>query len=75
MLESPPMTDYAKTRAEFRLDMPTWYNFGFDVVSRRAEEADKDALIFVDRSGARIEIHSFGRLDRASNRFAHVLLE
>jgi acetyl-CoA synthetase len=75
MLELPQMTDYGKTRAEFGFDIPTWYNFGFDVISRRAKEADKTALIFVDRFGARIETHSFGRLDRASNRFAHVLLE
>lgn len=75
MIDLPKMTDYEKTRAGFRLDIPEHYNFGFDVIDRRACESDKTAFIYVDRSGEIIERHSFSDLNSASNRFAHVLLE
>ena len=75
MLELPKGSDYDDTRAKFRLEIPEFYNFGFDLIAKRAREADKTAFIAVDRTGERIEQHSFSDLDRAANRFAHVLLE
>ncbi len=75
MLELPKMTDYEALRAGFKLEIPEHYNFGFDVIERRALEADKTAFIYVDRSGQTIESCSFSDLNRASNRFANVLLE
>ena len=75
MLDLPKMTDYAAVRAGFELEIPEHYNFGFDVIERRALAADKTAFIYVDRSGQTAEPHSFGDLNRASNRFANVLLE
>ena len=70
----PKMTDNEKTWAEFKLDIPEYYNFGYDVVERRAQKADKTAFIFVERSGETIELHSISDLNRASKRFANVLL-
>ena len=74
MLELPKMTDYETLRAGFELEIPEHYNFGFDVIEKRALEADKTALIYVDRSGQTVEPYSFDDLNRASNRFANMLL-
>ncbi|MBT7942643.1 MAG: AMP-binding protein [Alphaproteobacteria bacterium] len=65
--------DYEKERANFGLDTPEFYNFGFDVIDRRAREADKTAFISVDRSGESIVHHRFSDLNRDSNRFANAL--
>ena len=70
----PPMIDYEATRHDFAFSTPEHYNFGFDLVDRRAREADKVAFIAVERSGERIESRRFSDLRRASNRFARALL-
>ena len=70
----PPMSDYEATRRDFTFSAPEHYNFGFDLIDRRAREADKVAFIAVDRSGERVEPHRFSDLSLASNRFARVLL-
>ena len=73
MIELPPFTDYAQTRAAFSLEIPEFYNFGFDVIERRALEADKTAFIYVARDGETVEHHKFSDLNAAANRFANVL--
>jgi len=65
--------DYEKERANFCLEIPEFYNFGFDVIDRRAREADKTAFISVDRSGETIVHHRFSDLNKDSNRFANAL--
>ena len=70
-----PTFDYEGMRAAFKLEMPQHYNFAFDVVAKRGREADKDALIAVDKTGEQVERLSYSDLDRMSNRFANVLLE
>ncbi len=67
--------DYDGMRAAFELDMPEHYNFAFDVVAKRGREADKDALIAIDKTGERVERLRYSDLDRMSNRFANVLLD
>ena len=73
MAETHNMADYETTRAEPPLEIPVFYNFGFDGIDKRAREADKTAFIHVDRSGERIERHSFSDLSKASNRFGNLL--
>ena len=73
MVYLPQMTDYLTDRDNFRLEVPEFYNFGFDVIEQRAREGDKTAFISVDRSGDNIRHHSFSDLNRASNRFGNVL--
>jgi len=68
------LPDYAAARRGFRLDIPEFYNFGFDCIDRRAREADKTAYLYVDANTGAEEGHSFADLARASNRFANVLL-
>ena len=73
-MNSPfPPFDYAAARAGFSLTIPEYYNFAFDVVARRAREADKTALIAIDRSGTKVNTYNYSDLDRASNRFANAL--
>ena len=74
MLDFPKMHDYEATRAAFRWVPPDDYNFAFDVIAKRAREADKTALVAVARDGERITRRSFADLDKASNRFARALL-
>ena len=69
------MMNYAAARRDFRLDIPEHYNFGFDVIAKRAAEADKTAYIAVDAAVQTVRPVSFSDLDRASNRFVNVLLD
>ncbi len=66
--------DYDAARANFSLPVPDDFNFAFDVVAKRANEADKTALIAIDRSGENVSRHSYSDLDKASSRFANALM-
>ena len=70
---APNMLDYEQTRKDFILDVPEYFNFGFDVVDRMAEDRTKLALISVDSTGERAEKHSFWDIKVLSNRFANML--
>ena len=67
--------DYEAVRAGFELEIPEDFNFAFDILSKRARDSDKTALIAVDRAGEKVEYLSYSDLDQASNRFANVLLD
>ena len=66
--------DYAQARRDFSLDIPKDFNFAFDVVRPRALNADKTAIIEIDKTGTRVTHHAYSDLETASNRFANVLL-
>ena len=66
--------DYAQARRDFSLDIPKDFNFAFDVVRPRALNADKTAIVEIDKSGTRVTHHAYSDLETASNRFANVLL-
>ena len=52
MAESPMnMQDYEETYASFRLDVPEFYNFAFDVVDKWAEDHTKLALLTIVSDG------------------------
>ncbi len=74
MDESPMnMQDYEQTYNSFRLDVPEFYNFAFDVVDKWAEDHTKLALLTVDSDGNSADRHSFWDLKVQSNRFANIL--
>ncbi|HAC17416.1 MAG TPA: hypothetical protein DCF78_02410, partial [Dehalococcoidia bacterium] len=50
---TPNMENYEEDYENFQLDVPEFYNFGFDVTDRWAEDRTKLALITVDESGMR----------------------
>ena len=68
----PKMTSY-EDLANFNLDIPEYYNFGFDVIEKRALENDKTAYIAVDNAGENIRYRNFSELNDRSNQFANVL--
>ena len=57
----------------FEWRVPEYYNFGFDVVDRWAEDRTKLALISLDESGEKASYHSFYDIKVLSDRFANVL--
>ena len=71
----PDMTNYEDTCRQVRFETPKNYNFGFDLIDRRAENSDKTACVAVDAPGETITRLTFGDLSRSSNRFANVLRE
>ena len=74
MSATTPSFDYAAARRDFKLEIPDNFNFAFDVVAKRGREADKTALIAIDKTGEHVIKHSYSDLEQNSNRFAHVLM-
>ena len=69
------MDNYDEVKSSFKLEIPELYNFGFDVIDKRAEEADKLAYIEVDGRGETVTHHQFSDLRDVSNQFANGLLD
>ncbi len=65
--------DYDELYKNFKWEVPTHYNFGFDVVDKWAEDRTKLALISIDRTGKHDRYHTFYDLSKASDRFANML--
>jgi len=64
---------YDELYNSFKWEIPKYYNFGFDVVDKWAEDRTKLALISIDRSGKRDRYHTFRDLSVESNRYANAL--
>lgn len=69
----PNMRDYEASVTEFSLEIPEYFNFGFDVIDRWAEDHTKLALVSVDPAGSGAERHTFWDLKVLSNKFGNVL--
>ena len=68
------LPDYRTALADgVRLPAPEFYNFGFDLIDRRAAERDKTAFVYVDANTGEQATWRFSDLSAASNRFANVL--
>ena len=68
------LPDYATALAEgVRLPAPEYYNFGFDLIDRRAAEKDKTAFVYADATTGEQATWRFSDLSAASNRFANML--
>ena len=70
---APNMQDYEEVRRSFSLDVPEYFNFGFDIMDQWAEDHTKLALISVDPSGDHAQKHTFWDLKVRSNQFANLL--
>ncbi len=66
---------YPEARKAYKFECPENFNFAFDVIDRRGREADKTAVIAVDKSGEHIQKLSYSDLSRRSARFANGLRE
>jgi len=67
------LPDYSEAMQSFALPVPEFYNFGFDLIDKRAAEADKTALIYDDANTGELRNVTFADLAEASARFANVL--
>jgi len=67
------MTDYEKARKEFKLEVPEYFNFGFDVVDRWAEDRTKLALAIAGEMGEKLDKFTFHEIKILSNKFANIL--
>ena len=70
---APNMLNYEETYRDYRLEVPEFFNFAFDVVDRWAEDRTKLALISLDPTGQQAQHHTFWDLKVQSNRFTNVL--
>jgi len=65
--------NYEKLYREFEWNVPEFYNFGFDVVDRWAEDRTKLALVSIHSDGEKARYNTFYDLKVLSDRFANVL--
>ena len=73
MAKKTKTDEYDKLYKNFKWEVPEYYNFGFDVCDKWAEDRTKLALISIDRTGKHDRYHTFYDLSMASNKFANVL--
>jgi len=67
--------EYERMRHTFKLEVPEFFNAGFDIVDRWAEEApNKLALLAVDEKGERVRKYQFSDLKTLSNKLANILM-
>jgi acetyl-CoA synthetase len=64
---------YEELYKNFKWEVPKYFNFGFDVCDKWAEDRTKLALISIDRTGKHDRYHTFYDLSVAANKFANVL--
>ena len=70
---APNMPDYENAYRNERLNVPEYFNFGFDVVDQWADDRTKLALLSVDPSGEQARHHTFWDLKTLSNKYADAL--
>lgn len=70
----PNMVDYDKTYAEFKLEVPEYFNFAGDVLDKWAQDPDKLALWWVDDEGNE-EKRTFAQLCQRSRQLCNVLTQ
>jgi acetyl-CoA synthetase len=66
--------EYDELYKEFKWDIPDFYNFGFDVVDKWAEDRTKLSLVSLHGDGSKSNYHTFYDLKVLSDKFANVLL-
>ncbi|HUU75576.1 MAG TPA: AMP-binding protein [Methanoregulaceae archaeon] len=69
------MTDYEETYQNFTIEVPEYYNFGFDVIDRMALlDRNRLAMIYVNQKGEE-KTYTFRQLMNLSNSAANMLLK
>ncbi|MCE5194410.1 MAG: AMP-binding protein [Nitrospiraceae bacterium] len=67
------MDDYEGLKKNFKLEVPEYFNFGFDAIDHWAEDEKKLALFWVSSTGEQENKLTFRDISLASNRFANAL--
>ena len=65
--------NYGTARDSYALEVPEFFNFGFDIVDAQARDNDRAAIVAVSGDGQRISEITYSELSRNSNRFANAL--
>ena len=65
--------DYESARRSFKIPVPEYFNFGFDVIDKHAGEENKRALVWTDASGSVVKEYTFRDISRLSNQAANAL--
>ena len=71
--EKDRLSDYEKLYRDFKWEVPEYYNFGFEVIDKWAQDRTKLALVSLDRSSENAHYQTFYELSYLSNRFVNVL--
>ncbi len=66
------MTDYDKEYAQFKWEVPEYFNFAGQVIDKWAQDPDKPAMLWVDDAGTEIK-KTFADISRASRKLANVM--
>ena len=66
--------NYEIASKDFSLDIPEIFNFGFDVLDVRAQEADKEALLAIDTVTGKKSSVTYSELSKVSSQFGKALL-
>ncbi len=73
--ETHNMPDYDETYKRFKIDVPEYFNFGFDVIDAWADkDRNKLAMIWVDQEGNEKKF-TFWDLMRLSNQITNMLIK
>ena len=71
----PNIGDYETTYRDFRIDVPEYFNFGFDVIDAwAAKDRNKLAMVWVDQQGNEKKF-TFWDLSRLSNQIVNMLIK
>ena len=71
----PNMTDYDETYRDFHIDVPEYFNFGFDVIDAWAKkDRNKLAMIWTNQKGVEKKF-TFWDLMRSSNQVVNMLIK
>ena len=69
------MQNYEETYRNFRIEVPEYFNFGFDVVDAWAKkDRNKIAMIWTNQQGAE-QIYTFRDISRRSNQIVNMLIK
>ncbi|MCP1661970.1 MAG: acyl-CoA synthetase [Methanocalculus sp. MSAO_Arc1] len=73
--QEPNLPDYEKGYAGYSIDIPEYYNFGFDAIDAMAErDRNKLAMIWVNQNGDEL-FYTFRQLMNLSNQIANMLIK
>ncbi len=65
--------DYESAKKSFMIQVPEYFNFGFDVIDRHADEEKKRALVWADPMVKEVKEYTFRDISNLSNKAANVL--
>ncbi len=71
-MSQPNMRDYDKTYAEFKWQVPEYFNFAGEVIDKWAQDPDKLAMLWVDDAGTEVK-RTFLELSKVSQKLANLL--